>query len=697
MSAESQTSAKWDEKLFSNACNTLLRSIDSEPDGVHIGRLLEILREIRSEYGTSGNPGEDPVADLIALLRSRESSMTATRYPAIEWAGKVHAVTNTAKNFPDINGRMFLIAALLSEFHETSRLLGNDVRWRRLTSTLIVKLESELLTEKRIDMSRLLTDYGHSLRALIDISEETSDWKEHDSLINTHNLSDAPTKVDALSRKTLATYLAKRLRFIYNRDIENLSAFFVNIDGAWGSGKSTLLGFLQKALEAKAPSNPRINPSQPSEGEWIVVNFNAWENQRLDPPWWFLLKALHRQAMKALWKRDFRRWLGVGLTERLWRLNPGGKNLQLSLVALCIFIFARYYGVTSKESLNALPLVQLVTFLVFIWSIAKAAGSMLLSGSAKAAQAFVEENSSDPMNRLTLHFNKLITEIGYPVAIFIDDLDRCNKEYGVKLLEGLQTIYKNAPVVYVIAADRKWLSTMYENQYSLFAPAITKPAKPFGFVFLDKVFQWTVELPEISASQKKMYWNSLLNIRDETQHTDGQDVGLQIRNEDSLQGKLGVVDRATDPRMMQEARELVIDSLSVQEEEKVLEHKLQNYVSLIEPNPRAMKRLVNDISTAKAMTILYSQRISEDQLILWTILKQQYPELARVLWEKPEVAGTVLADAPALKTFSELLGREEVRQLFAYDIKGKTIRLDSEFLNRMKFQETIIETGSTKN
>lgn len=691
MEAQSQYSATWNEHVFSVSVNKLLRRVHSDPDGAHLGQLMEILREIHGEYGTLGRTHEDLFGELNTWLGARRSMSIAARYRAVEWAERVQSITNRPEHFPDINGRMFLIGAMLSGFRETAQLLGNDVGWKTMARRLIVKLESELVSEKGIEMARLYTEYGHGLRRMIDITEEAANWADHDSLINTPNLSDTPTKEDALSRKTLANYLAKRLRFIFNRDIENRSAFFINIDGAWGSGKSTLLGFLQDALETRAPAHPRINPNQLSEGEWIVVNFNAWENQRLDPPWWFLMKALHRQAMKALWKRDFRRWLGVGLTERLWRLNPGGKNLQLSLVALCIFIFARYYGVTSKESFNALPMVQLITFLIFIWSIAKAAGSMLLSGSAKAAQDFVEENSSDPMNRLTLHFNKLIAEIGYPVAIFIDDLDRCNKEYGVKLLEGLQTIYKSAPVVYVIAADRKWLSTMYENQYSLFGPAITRPAKPFGFVFLDKIFQWTVELPEISSNQKKMYWNSLLNIKDVTAEGDGQAIGQQIRNETSLQGKLHAVDQATDPRLVQQFREEVVDSLSVQEEEKLLEHKLQDFISLIEANPRAMKRLVNDISTAKAMTILYNPRISEDQLILWTILKQQYPDLAKALWETPESVNTALNDGPDLKTFTALLGKEEVRQLFAYKMRGQTIRLDSDFLNRMKFHNTDVE------
>lgn len=678
----SNAGPRWKDPLFSQSVNTLLNTIDDHPDGGNLTTLMETLRELHPEYGRLNHPDDDPFQTLILTLQARPGSMN--EYTGAEWVGKVHAITRAPRRFPDINGRMFLIAALLSEYPG----MTGDPEWSEQARTLVSRLETELITLKRTDFQELLTDEGRKLRQLLDAPAEPPAWIDPDSLVNTRNLSDAPTRQDALSRKSLAHYLAKRLRFIYNQDVTNGQAFFMHIDGAWGSGKSTLLGFLQDALETKAPANPRIKAEQPSQGEWIVVNFNAWENQRLDPPWWFLLKALHRQAMRALWKRDFRRWLGVGLTERLWRLNPGGRNLQLSVVAFFIFLYARYFGVTSEKTLKELPLVQTLTFLLFIGSMAKTIGSMLLSGSARAAQAFVDENSSDPMNRLTRHFNKLITEIGYPVAIFIDDLDRCNKEYGVKLLEGLQTIYKNAPVVYVIAADRKWLSTMYESQYSLFAPAIMKPAKPFGLVFLDKIFQWIVELPEISAVQKKVYWDSLLNIGRPETEVEQQYIEQKIRTSGSLQDKLTVVDETDSPAARQFAREKVVESLSVQEEERLLEHKLQGFLGLIEPNPRAMKRLLNDISTAKAMSILYNQRIAEEQLVLWMILKQQYPDLARLIWEAPDILQAIQSRTGLPKAYEELLGKAEVTQLFEYGTGSQAVRLDADFIARMKFRKT---------
>ena len=69
----------------------------------------------------------------------------------------------------------------------------------------------------------------------------------------------------------------------------------------------------------------------------------------------------------------------------------------------------------------------------------------LVPGSERAAREFVEL-TNDPTNRITRHFKNLVNQINQPVAIFIDDLDRCNDTYTVEFLEGLQNLFREAHV-----------------------------------------------------------------------------------------------------------------------------------------------------------------------------------------------------------------------------------------------------------
>jgi hypothetical protein len=331
----------------------------------------------------------------------------------------------------------------LLNFKEVQGQLEIDPGWFENCSELINRVDEELLNMSKISYTSLLTEKGYVLNDSLR-QENKADLNEklEQSIIDTNNLTDGPAKEDSLSRKALATYLAKRLRHIYNRDIDKgkYGSFFMHIDGAWGSGKSTLLGFLEEELKSGVPENQESKTSKLSDGKWVIVNFNAWENQRLDPPWWFLMKSLFTEAKKSLksnfnnighpdyLKQDKKRIRQLIWSEYLWRIKSGNSYLLVAGITFILLIFSLGLGVFSKTKFDELPIVQLVTLTGFLWSIAKAFSSGLTSGTAKAAQKFIEENGKDPLQEIAEHFKDQINIIGYPVAIFIDDLDRCNME-----------------------------------------------------------------------------------------------------------------------------------------------------------------------------------------------------------------------------------------------------------------------------
>ena len=672
---------------FSQSTNGMLADMQAHfSGGADILQLMQSLVVFHAEYGSmsynSSNSRNQssapPFQDLIQFLQY-QSALRLPKYTNEEWIKKVLAITTHPKTFSDINGRMFLISALLSEYENINKQLKHIPDWQEKCWVLISKLEEELLSQMKIDFIPLLTDYGKEIRNSVIEKIDAKKSEDHESILNTRNIGDSPTKKDDLSRKPLAEYIANRLRFVYNQDIDTdkNGAFFMHIDGAWGSGKSTLLGFLEAELEKK--KTPIKNKSGK---DWLVVNFNAWENQRLDPPWWFLMNAVFQEISTKVRTKSHFKWLKLCTKELWWRWRMGTGYTIAAILALGISVLLFIYG----KDLNSIWIVQIVTFIGGIWATAKSVSSSLplTYGSSKAAQAFIEANSADPMHKLSEHFRDLINGIENPIAIFIDDLDRCNRDYGVKLLEGLQTIFKKAPVVYVIAADRRWLKTMYGEQYDKFSAAIQTPTKPLGLIFLDKIFQWILELPDISAEQKKIYWGNLLDASaPNKKEAVVKAIKQEVLNTNTMTEKMGLIDKTPDAATKQLYREAIVSTTAIQKEERAIEHKLLAFVNLIEPNPRAMKRLINDIGTAKALSILYNRHVEQEQLILWTILKQQHPILAELLWEEPtKIDNTLLLG----KEYEDLFKKKEVRQLFEYTLSDKTVKLDLAFLQKMKFQ-----------
>lgn len=710
----------WNEQSFSYSTNAVLKKVLAINEA-NLIEALAFLIEAHPEYGTgekqrssrNAKAAPGPFQQLLEFLQQNERSLKLPALKAVEWANLLLSVFNTPKGKEVLHGRAFLIAAILENYQSISLQLKNNPTWVSICKAIIEAVGEETIKDHQIQLPYLLTQKGQQLYAqYLNPNAENAEEILEESIIDTNNLSDGPAKEDSLSRTALAKYLAKRLRHIYNRDIDQgkYGSFFMHIDGAWGSGKSTLLGFLEAELKSGEPYNSASKKSKLADGKWVVVNFNAWENQRLNPPWWFLMKTVHNEAVKSLKesaktkaqnpyaKQDRAKVRKLILNDFLWRYNTGRNYLWVSVITLLLFVALLVIGANTEDKFNKLPIVQLVTFVGFLWSLFKGFGTSLASGSAKAAQNFIQENGKDPLQIIADHFKEQINHIGYPVAIFIDDLDRCNKDYGIQLLEGLQTIFKKAGVVYVIAADRKWLSTMYKHQYEMFAPIIEKPAKPFGMIFLDKIFQLIVELPDISSVQKKIYWDNLLNVsnkeKPDEMKQEKAELQQKLTHATTNAQMMEIANRsANSPAMEQVAREVALSEFSIREEEKILEHKLQHFVDLIEPNPRAMKRLINDISTARAIAFLYKQEVEEDQLIIWTILKLRHPLLAEFFWNNPhkmdEVAlySDINIAFTGNKAFDQLILDEEIKKLCAYAIGEKKVDLNTAFIRKLKFQE----------
>src|SRR5207249_1044190 len=118
--------------------------------------------------------------------------------------------------------------------------------------------------------------------------------------------------------------------------------------------------------------------------------------------------------------------------------------------------------------------------------------------------------SRDPLRLVRRRFARVIRSARHPVAIFIDDLDRCQDTYVVELLEGIQTLFIEEPVVFAIAADSGWLSDAYMNVYSALAKKAGEPGRPLGSLFLEKAFQHTVRLARIPDDVRERYWERLL-------------------------------------------------------------------------------------------------------------------------------------------------------------------------------------------
>lgn len=447
---------------------------------------------------------------------------------------------------------------------------------------------------------------------------------------------DSPEEQDRLGRKIFAKSLAARINRIWERySTEASSSFILHIHGPWGSGKTTFLNFLKKELRDISPD--------PDKRQWLFVGFNAWRQQWIDPPWWLLLEAVYKECLSSTnsWWRS--RWIQI--SEWWRRFFAGRKDLLIAAVIFLALAAIVYWplriGVNdSKEGLlvilknNAEAISAILALIGTLLSAALVMSRSLLSGSARSAKTFVEY-ASEPMKQVNRHFKKLIKTINKPILVAIDDLDRCRRDFVVKLLEGIQTLFSDPRVVYVIAADRRWLYACFEESYEEFADSVHEPGRQLGSLFLEKAVQLSVTVPRLTPEIQKSYWDYLLGSKEE-ESENFEDILNQERDKfkdaDTQEKVFSLIaEDEPNPSRRQARNQAAVEQFGTAEVETSTESFLSPFAPLLDPNPRAMKRFVNAYSLQRDLAILAGinmvDLLKRQKLALWTIISLRWPLL----------------------------------------------------------------------
>ncbi len=487
---------------------------------------------------------------------------------------------------------------------------------------------------------------------------------------------DSPENIDRLGREVFARSLAKRIKEMWQEYREQSdSSFVLHLHGPWGSGKTTLLRLLRQELEPEQVVGGSIatrigriwqgstlrhlllrvmgkktERMDKRTSDWVVVDFNAWRLQRLDPPWWSLLNSVYTESLTAFSaNREYWHARRVRAGELGRRLFAGRKDLLVGALVFFALALLAYYPlrsrpVGSQQGLlatlkdNAEALSAVLALLGTLLTASLVMSRSLLSGSSQSAKTFVDHASS-PMDLVRRHFKKLVKAIDRPILIAIDDLDRCRREYVVTLLEGIQTLFSNPRVFYVLAADRRWLQACFENSYEEFSGNVQEPGCRLGSLFLEKAVQLSVTVPRLSPEVQKAYWNYLLKPSQSVpaRYEDLlEDERERFRGADTQERVFTLMkEEESDPDRRQARQQAAVEQLGTAGVETSTEYFLSPFAPLLDPNPRSMKRFVNayalqrDLAVLGGLDIAYTDK--RKKLALWTLISLRWPLLEEYL------------------------------------------------------------------
>ena len=309
-------------------------------------------------------------------------------------------------------------------------------------------------------------------------------------------------------------------------------------------------------------SSPPADAHDDTHRAWSAVRFDAWQYQRVAPPWWWLITALDKQLRSRFRRQSRRLWVRRRVQDVGHRLLIFLLDLLWVLPGVAIFLVGWVIadvGMAAYVKWAATVVGGLTALGAFGSSLLNALRRHLLTESPRGADAMLR--NTDPMADLLHRYEYLVRSAKTPIIVLIDNLDRCRADYVVEMLEGIQTLLRIPPaareqartnarhhqravpwlgaraddvpevlqrtptvvktrsattekaptrggrsgaalplVAFVVAADTAWLCDSYLNVYGEFAKSGGQPGRPFGQSFLDKIFDVQLRLPTVPAA-----------------------------------------------------------------------------------------------------------------------------------------------------------------------------------------------------
>ncbi|MEL6794283.1 MAG: P-loop NTPase fold protein, partial [Pseudomonadota bacterium] len=432
-----------------------------------------------------------------------------------------------------------------------------------------------------------------------------------------------------LHRRSVANALGQIIDRVWAEDVsgDDDKSFVIHLHGPWGSGKSSILNFLREKLQSgdvapPAGTDDHLDPAP--RPPWLVVDYNAWRAQGRGPAWWSMMEAVYEATQTDLAKSDWRAARGIWLRHWFWRLRSGWAPalvtaaITLLAVGLVFFFDPASFGDELKV---IVPLTGLLASLFALQS-----GASFIN--TEKARQFVKL-SRDPIRPLSRRYEALVEETRRPVAVFVDDLDRCEAEFVVEVLQSVQTLYRNARVAYVVAGDRDWICRSFQMGYADFGETVAATGRTLGHNFLEKIFQLSVEVPPITNAQRDRFWSLLLDAG-EPDRRDVAEIRARVRERfDSVKTEADVETVIGEFQTSQlEAAIAGDEGADVMFSDKIRkeqEHFLSAYAKHLEPNPRSMKRLLNAYGFRRGFDLQSTRRTSADDLAPARFLSEERP------------------------------------------------------------------------
>jgi len=510
------------------------------------------------------------------------------------------------------------------------------------------------------DLSRLRQDPNDSIRlAAVEALGRISGFRAEETRartrverieIATRALADTPSRVDLLGFSVYAKALAD---FIENEKTEK--PLTIGIDAAWGMGKTTLMLMIRHQLTGQGEKKGKHRRLFPT------VWFNAWKYDQEESLWAALaLEILAQVRSQFNWRKRAQLWvkLNYGRLDQalLWR-----SVLKLLAYVVAIYLLgAVVFGVIAlwlgTDLLGKyIGTVGILGFVAALYTAGKEIYDRLAGPfDLKLAEYVRKPNYEERIGFLAQFeedFKRVINVVtedgGWPLVVFIDDLDRCAPPKPAEIIEAINILLDAKHCVFVIGMDAQAVAGSIEAKYESLQSYLDDADDPGGLTlgqrFLEKIVQINFRIPRADPKVVKSFVDANLDALrggPPLEPTEQEVIGAeQLIEAEQRAGKsldeaaqAVQVARPDIPReVVTKAREEVFaKSFDDSEEVRRAIHRAIQYLGL---NPRKIKRFINifrlQALIANRRGLLEGGIIRLDLLAKWMIVAMRWPHFAQ--------------------------------------------------------------------
>lgn len=506
---------------------------------------------------------------------------------------------------------------------------------------------------------------------------------------------DEPTRRDELRREAIVVTLAEQLR----RFTAEEASFAIHLGGAWGSGKSSLVNLLEDELGR----------------DWLRVDFEAWRHSRLAPAWWSVVTVL-RDGLAGSRNRLGR--LRLRLAEARVRLRRliGPLGALVALVTLVAVVLGGFDLTRVLALAGAVVGVGIGLQRFVLWE-------------TPAGADLMQRTDRDPLSTVADHVTWLRSKADRKLLLVLEDLDRCEADYVVDVLEVVHTLVRPgrgsrprrrlAPIVILAVGDAPWLRTAYEKRYSAFAAAVTEPGQSLGYLFQEKLFQLSLSLPDLPRPSAQQFLAQRLRpggtepattsppsapaagdgvaenstaVAAQPPQARAQELISRARSTEdpdvleSVHSEALEMDDLSDRRQV--LRAWAAQSVDPEVQRRTRRFLLERFGDVVAPNPRSITRLVSAYTLELSIHDAHGgRRVPRETVALWTIASLRFPLFVELLhyrlhWLEPgagldrpllsvlrESAATA-GDDPARASLATLAQLPELARVMGFEVGG---------------------------